>query len=207
MIGGWGGLIVLTDRRQCERAGRRLPEVVSEAAGAGAGRFVFREKDLDRQARRDLAAECLMATSAQGASLIVASDAALARDLGVRCVHLAHDDRAPDERGVQFGRSCHDSAEAGAAALEGAAYVTASPVFASPSKPGYGPELGEDGLRALVAAAGGVPVYALGGVTPERCSDCVRWGAAGVAVMSHVMGAADPAVAVASLLAVLRFSG
>jgi thiamine-phosphate diphosphorylase len=192
-------LLILTDRRLCEAAGHSLPEVIAAAAGAGARQFLFREKDLDGESRRVMALACLRIAAAHGASVAIASDTALAADLGGLVVHLAAADARP-QRPTRWGRSCHGAGEVRAAAAEGAAYVTASPVFASASKPGYGPVLGETGLRALVDAAPGLPVYALGGISPQTCATCVRAGAAGVAVMTCVMAAADPANAVARLL-------
>ena len=97
------------------------------------------------------------------------------------------------------GRSCHDGGEVAAAAAEGAHYATLSPVFASRSKPGYGPPLGLPALAQPFA----IPVYALGGVdTPERAYACVDAGAAGVAVMGAVMR--DPAIVPELLSAVAR---
>jgi thiamine-phosphate pyrophosphorylase len=74
------------------------------------------------------------------------------------------------------------------AAAEGCDWVFVSPVFPTPSKPGYGPALGPDGLARLVA--GGPPAYALGGVRPGDVAACRAAGAAGIAVMGGVM--ADP---------------
>ncbi|MGH3746690.1 MAG: thiamine phosphate synthase, partial [Micromonosporaceae bacterium] len=100
------------------------------------------------------------------------------------------------------GRSCHDAAEVDSAVTEGLDYVTVSPVFATASKPGYGPALGVDALRA-VCHRFPMPVYALGGVTAANAGDCVAAGSAGVAVMGGVMRAEDPATATAELLAAL----
>jgi thiamine-phosphate pyrophosphorylase len=95
---------------------------------------------------------------------------------------------------------CHGAAELAAAAAEGAAYATVSPVYPSRSKPGYGPPLGPAGLRDLCAGAG-LPVYALGGIeTADQAAECRAAGAAGVAVMGAVMRAADPARLVAGLI-------
>mgnify|MGYP002084332812 CR=1 FL=1 len=69
-----------------------------------------------------------------------------------------------------------------------------SPVFATDSKPGYGPALGAEGLAALVSDAL-LPVYALGGIRADTVAACLTAGAAGVAVMGAVMGAEDPAAA------------
>ncbi len=80
--------------------------------------------------------------------------------------------------------------------------MTLSPLFESPSKPGYGPSLGLDGLRAAAPRIP-IPVVALGGVTPENARPCIRAGAAGVAVMDTVMRAADPGAVAADLLAAI----
>jgi thiamine-phosphate pyrophosphorylase len=73
-----------------------------------------------------------------------------------------------------------------------------SPIFASPSKPGYGPALGTDALASLP-----LPCFALGGVTATNAAACLAAGAAGIAVMGAVMTAADPAAAVRELLALV----
>jgi thiamine-phosphate pyrophosphorylase len=73
-------------------------------------------------------------------------------------------------------------------------------VFATDSKPGYGPALGLDGLAAGRRAVPGLPVVALGGVEPGRARACVEAGAAGVALMGAVMRAGDPAAVVRSVV-------
>src|SRR5439155_11454568 len=95
------------------------------------------------------------------------------------------------------GRSCHTAAEVAASTVD---YVTVSPVFASESKPGYGPALGLDGLAELVAASP-VKTVALGGITcAAQAAACRAAGATGVAVLGAVMRAADPAAMVRELL-------
>jgi len=74
----------------------------------------------------------------------------------------------------------------------GADYATLSPIFASPSKPGYGPALGLGVLRA--AASLDLPVLALGGVTANEAQACVEAGAHGVAVMGAAMRGGGAAI-------------
>jgi thiamine monophosphate synthase len=76
-------------------------------------------------------------------------------------------------------------------------------VYPTPSKPGYGPALGEAALRRLTAIPDAPRVYALGGVDAARAPECLAAGAAGVAVMGAVMTAEDPGAVVAALLAAL----
>ena len=73
--------------------------------------------------------------------------------------------------------------------------VTYSPVFPSFGKPGYGPVAGASGLRDAVRSTD-LPVFALGGVTPERTAVCRKAGAAGIAAMSGILAAHDVSSAV-----------
>jgi thiamine-phosphate pyrophosphorylase len=192
-------LLVLTDRHQAEAAGRDLVTTVAAAVAAGAPAVLLREKDLSRPERAALADELAGITAAGGASLLVASDAELARAVGARGVHLAAGEDAVTD-GLLVGRSCHDQREVRAAVAAGSDYVTVSPVAVTPSKPGYGPPLGSCDLAVLAGTAAGVPVLGLGGVTAEVVPDLLRGGAHGVAVMGAVMRAADPAAVVRHLL-------
>ena len=192
-------LLVLTDR---ELARRSLRVTVLEVAAAGAPAVLLREKDLDADRRRRLGTQLSAVTGGLGTVLLVAGDPGLAAEVGSG-VHLgaADDPVASDLRGqLLVGRSCHDRDEVLAAVAEGVDYVTVSPVAATPSKPGHGPPLGSDGLAELVAAAGSVPVLALGGVTPDNLTTWLDAGAHGAAVMGTVMRAAAPADVVVDLL-------
>lgn len=169
-------LLVLTDRAQCCGP---LVDVVAAAVGAGARAVVLREKDLSEARRAEMAEQLRAILAPVGGVLILA---------GARgdAVHLSASDAFPTLRPLLVGRSCHDAPEVRAAGEEGCDYVTLSPVFATSSKPGYGPALGVDGLAALTAAAA-LPVYALGGVLPPDVADCLAAGASGIAVMGPVM--------------------
>src|SRR5207253_4071572 len=101
--------------------------------------------------------------------------------------------------GALIGASAHSAEEAAALLRAGADYITASPIFITASKPGYGPALGLDGFARIVAQARG-PVVALGGITPENAATCFTAGARGIAVMGEVMRAADPQATVEHLL-------
>jgi thiamine-phosphate pyrophosphorylase len=78
------------------------------------------------------------------------------------------------------GVSCHSIDEAQAAEQNGADYIYISPIFPTPSKPGYGPPLGVRHLERCVQAIS-IPVIALGGVTPANEASCLAVGAAGIA--------------------------
>jgi thiamine-phosphate pyrophosphorylase len=168
-------LLVLTDRSQCVRP---LVEVIAVAVESGARTVVLREKDLSTGERAALAIELRAILDPLGGLLIWAGP-------GGPAVHLAAAHPFPTARPAWVGRSCHDAAEVARAAAEGCDYVTISPVFATASKPGYGPALGIGGLAALCRTA--PPAYALGGVSPRDVPACLGAGAVGVAVMGGIM--------------------
>jgi thiamine-phosphate pyrophosphorylase len=179
------GVVVLTDRRIARRP---LTQVVADAVAGGAGWVVLRERDLAYELRRALA-DALRSLLPPGRLIVAGPD-----PLGGGAVHLAAAEPLPPGAPL-IGRSCHDSAEL--AQLTGESYVTLSPVYPTTTKPGYGPALTPRGAAALAPA---VPWLALGGVdTAERVAACVDAGAAGVAVLGAVMGAADPRAATRDL--------
>lgn len=183
-----GPLLVLAD------GPGNLVEVVAQAVAGGARAVVLREKQRPPAERAALARELQPLLASAGGLLLVASDPGIDSD----GVHLAATDPMPFPRPPLVGRSCHDRRSLEQAAEEGCDYATLSPIFPTPSKPGYGPALG-----VTVLAGCPLPTYALGGVGAATAGECVNAGAAGVAVMGAVMGAADPAGAVRAILAAL----
>ncbi|MER7458089.1 thiamine phosphate synthase [Micromonospora sp. NPDC126480] len=177
------GVVVLTDRRTARRP---LVDVVAGAVAGGVRWVVLREKDLSRGERAALAADLRAVLADSGGTLIVAGPDPLCGD----AVHLPAAGPYPPPRLGLVGRSCHDAAELARLTTED--YATLSPVHPTRTKPGYGPPLGADGLRALIRLSP-VPVLALGGIeTAEQVAACVAAGAAGVAVLGSVMRSADP---------------
>lgn len=196
-------LLLITDRAL---AGARDPvTIVSAALDAGCRWIMVRDKEASPPERRALIDACVARAEGIGARVVVNGDAEEALAAGANGVHIQMETLRrgglvrprPD---WLVGVSCHDTGEALAAERAGADYVTLSPVFATASKPGYGPLLGLEGLRAAVRALR-VPVIALAGIDdPGRVRACLGAGAAGAAVMGAVMAAEDPRAATAALL-------
>jgi thiamine-phosphate pyrophosphorylase len=119
-----------------------------------------------------------------GVPFVVNDDLEAALMLGADGVHLGRDDEGAEsakDHGLMLGLSATNLAEA-RAADERADYIGAGPVWATPSKPDADPPIGLDGLRELCAAVA-TPVVAIGGIDVSNAADCVRVGAAGVAVI------------------------
>ncbi|WP_405429491.1 thiamine phosphate synthase [Micromonospora sp. NBC_00617] len=183
-------VVLLTDRLVARDG---LERVVAGAVVGGVRWVVLREKDLPRAERVALAVDLRAILAAAGGTLIVAGPDPLGGD----AVHLPAAGPYPPPPHQLVGRSCHSVAELNRLTTEH--YATVSPVWPTKSKPGYGPPLHVEGLRALVAASP-VPVLALGGVeTPEQVTACVEAGASGVAVLGALMRAQDPIETAAKL--------
>ena len=93
-----------------------------------------------------------------------------------------------------IGKSVHDLAETEAARTEGADYLVVGPVFPTASHADRAP-LGLAGLERIVAAAGDLPVIAIGGITVERVREVLGAGAYGVAAIRALWDDAEPALA------------
>jgi thiamine-phosphate pyrophosphorylase len=197
-------LLLVTDRRQARRP---LEEIVSAAIAAGCRWISVREKDLPADEQALLVRRLLPLARAAGARLLVHGEAELARLADADGVHLpsgadAAAARARLGRDKLIGISVHTVGDAAGIVPAHVDYALAGPAFETPSKPGYGPEIGHRGL-AEIARAAPMPILAIGGVNALRVPELIGAGAAGVAVMGSIMRAADPATEVRGLIAAL----
>jgi thiamine-phosphate pyrophosphorylase len=195
-------VLLITDRRQARRP---LAGVVVAALEAGCRWLSVREKDLAAPKQVALAREIVGVAEPFAACVLLHGDPRLAAEAGCAGVHLPADGDVRAARtllrpGAWVSISTHGIEEALAAANAGADAVTLSPIFASASKPGYGPALGLERLGE-VAAASPIPVIALGGIEHvAHVRAALAAGAAAVAVMGGAMRAADPAGLLARLI-------
>lgn len=173
-----------------DRASLPLPlaDWLRGLGAAGIGAVQIREKDLDDRALFGLA-RLARAALPPRTRLLVNGRIDVALAAGADGVHLPADGvptaalRARFGPGVLIGRSTHRVEEVERARDEGADYVTFGPVYATPGK-GAPAGLGE----LARAAAAGLPVYALGGVTLERLGELAAAGASGVAAIRMFQG-------------------
>ena len=122
------------------------------------------------------------------ATFVVNDDVEAAIALHADGVHLGQEDEGAElarAAGLLLGRSVSTLEHALAADAD---YLGAGPVWDTPSKHDADPALGLDGLRAICSEVD-VPVVAIGGIDASNAGDCIRAGAAGVAV---IRAATDP---------------
>lgn len=147
--------------------------------------------------QKDLGAKALFALTRQamgsGVKVIVNSRLDVALAVGAAGVHLPADSPPPSRlrpvvgAGMLIGVSCHSIGDVERAEAEGADYALLSPVFDSPSKPGYGPALGLE-ILAQACSRVRIPVLALGGVDESTAGGCMAAGAAGFAAVTGFEG-------------------
>jgi len=119
------------------------------------------------------------------ATFVVNDDVEAALRVGADGVHLGQSDEGAERAvaaGLLLGTSAASVEEARAGEAVGAAYVGAGPIWATPSKLDADPAIGLGGLAEICRAVS-VPVVAIGGVDASNAADCIRAGAAGVAVI------------------------
>ena len=103
-------------------------------------------------------------------------------------VHLGQTDPGIErarEAGITLGISVAKRREAAVAEFSGATYLGAGPIWETPSKPDAGAPIGLDGLRDICLSVS-IPVVAIGGIDASNAAECIRAGAAGVAVIRAV---------------------
>ncbi|MCX7818925.1 MAG: thiamine phosphate synthase [Kiritimatiellae bacterium] len=194
---------LVTDRAMA--GARPLEAVVRAAVGGGVSVVQIREKTLGARAFLDAARSLRRLLDSLGRPLIVNDRLDIALACGAAGVHLGQDDLPCAEArriaGSEFliGVSVSTPEEAIAAERDGADYLGVSPVFDTPTKTDTPPAVGLEGLQRIREATS-LPLVAIGGIHPSNAAEVIRAGADGVAVVSAIMAAPDPAMAAAALV-------
>src|SRR5476651_1429459 len=128
-------------------------------------------------------------------------------------VHIGQDDMSPADARLLLGRtaiiglSIKTVEQAKAAPLDLLDYVAIGGIYATTSKDDAKAPIGLEGLRAAVQAIRArkpnFPICAIAGINETNAADVIGAGADGVAVISALSLAADPALAGQNLRAVV----
>ncbi len=170
---------------------RQLLEKIAEAARAGIDYIQLREKDLSAGDLETLAREVVSILREMRAEtkLFLNSRTDIALAIEADGVHLRGDDISPREisdiqsharrnskletRNLLIAVSCHSVDDVRRAELEGASFAVLAPIFDKRTAP----------TVQAVGLQGKLPVFALGGVTPENARVCLNTGATGIAAI------------------------
>ena len=183
-------LYVITNRHLC--LPKPLHTVISEILDAGVKAIQLREKDLDDVALYKLAQPISKLCKTNNANLFINTNVQVAIDVGAVGVHLPDVDvsiakiKAQSGNTLLVGCSIHSVETAKKRETEGADFITYSPIYSTINKPRYGPAVGIENLKRLTEHVK-LPVFALGGITPARVSECLEAGASGIAAMSGII--------------------
>ncbi len=197
-------LYLVTDRALI--GDRDFVATVLKAVSGGVTAVQLREKSASTREMVELARNLVRALRPFRVPLIINDrvDVALAADADG--VHIGQDDMDATSARHLIGRdrilgvSASTTAEARAAEKAGADYIGGGVVFDTSTKSDYTGTIGIEGLARIVDAVD-IPVVAIGGIGPGA-ADSLRVipGLAGLAVVSAILKAPDPATAASEIL-------
>ena len=200
-------LYLVTDRTQTR--GRDLLAVLEQTLQGGVRAVQLREKDLSASELFVLAEKTRKLCQRYDALLFVNDrvDVALAVEadgvqLGTASIPIEAARELLGPRKI-IGASTHSLGEANEAVEHGADFILFGPVYFTPSKASYGSPQGLEALKKIVEKIS-LPVYAIGGIKLDNIEDVRRTGVRGVALISAVMSAKNPAEATQNILSQLR---
>lgn len=195
-------LYLVTDRSLAR--GRSTREIITSAVDGGVTIVQLREKDCSTREFIEQALTLKDFLEARGIPLIINDRVDVAQAVAADGVHLGQTDM-PLELAKKIlgdamiiGISAESLEDAIAAEKGGADYLGVSPIYATPTKTDTAPALGLKGLRKIRNAVR-LPLVGIGGLNKSNSAEVIRSGADGVAVVSAIVSAEDPAAAAREL--------
>lgn len=170
-------IICVTNRKLClgdflSRVGELYKEGVT---------VILREKDLNESEYAALAEQVIKVCP----DVILHTYTEAAKRLNADKIHLPYSMLKANMGFKITGASVHSAEEAEKAEQLGADYVTAGHIFQTDCKKGLAPR-GTEFLKNTVNKVT-IPVYAIGGITPDNIAEIKETGAAGACIMSGFM--------------------
>jgi len=192
--------------------GRRLADLAGLIDG-GATLVQLRDKHGSTRAMVEEARALRGVLEPAGVPLLINDRVDVALAAEADGVHIGQDDMAPADARLLLGRtaiiglSLSTVQQAQAAPLELLDYVAIGGVYATTSKDNTSTPVGISGLRAIVQAVRArkaqFPICAISGINAGNAAEVIAAGADGVAVISALSLADDPAQAAQDLRAVV----
>lgn len=184
-------IIVVTNRHLCRDDFLLRMEKIAQAHPAG---IILREKDMEQEQYKKLAASVQNICKKQGTLCILHNFVEIAEDLEATAIHLPLPvlrklSKEKKEKFTVLGASCHSVEDARKAEALGCTYITAGHIFETNCKKGL-PGRGILFLREVCQSIS-IPVYAIGGISAGNIQEIRTTGAAGACVMSGSMVCED----------------
>ncbi len=186
-------------------------EIVRAALAGGVTFVQYREKDASTRVMLEQSRILRDLCRDHGIPFIVNDRVDVALAVDADGVHVGQDDMPLfTARGLMgphkiVGVSAGNLVEAQAAEADGADYIGASPIFATPTKPDAPKPVGMGGLSDLARSVS-IPVVAIGGLNASNAGQAILAGAAGVAVVSALVSAEDVEMAARELRRVVDYA-
>jgi thiamine-phosphate pyrophosphorylase len=177
-------------------AGRDLAYLAGEAVLGGVTIVQLRAKGSGTREFLELASRMAAALKRRSVPFIINDRIDIALACGADGVHLGQDDMPPDKARQLIGRSkiigvsVNTLKEAREAERLGADYIGLGPIYATTTKDTGLLVLGPEGIRRMRPKIG-IPIIAIGGINAGNAADVMKAGAAGIAVVSAILGAPD----------------
>ena len=189
-------LYLITDRLNIP-AGTTLFGQVESALRGGVKAVQLREKDLSPKELLPLALQMRQLTTKYGAKLLINSCMETTLAVAADGIHLTSIDPPITETRQKLGSnrligiSTHSMPDIESAVNKGADFVTFGPVYHTASKARYGNPLGLTELKKACAISS-IPVFALGGITPEQIPELQQAGCSYFACIGAILNSDSP---------------
>lgn len=200
----WAHLYFVCDARPHGRD----PEALLNAAMTGGARIIeLRDRENPRNVVERSGHTFRRLANTYGALFIVNDDPHLALELRADGVHVGQDDMDPAEaRRIMgpdaiIGLSTHSREQIEAAAQEPVDYISAGPIWETPTKEGR-PATGL-GLIREAAEIAERPWFAIGGINAENAEEVASAGAERLCVVRAIRDAEDPRAVATALFGVV----
>ncbi|MFD1331067.1 thiamine phosphate synthase [Methylopila musalis] len=183
---------------------------VARLTAVGARLIQLRVKDKPRGEIYGEVRRALGLCAASGATLVVNDYWDIAIDEGASVLHLGQEDldgadlKAIRAAGIRLGVSTHTPEELDRALSVDPHHVALGPIWPTILKKMPFPPQGLERIGEWKRRIGDRPLVAIGGLTPDRATQCLAAGADVVAVVNDVLGNADPEARAREWLSVTR---
>ena len=192
MIIYMSNIICVTNQNLCDEDFLTRMEKIIKAHPAG---IILREKQLSIETYTRLAQQVLALCKMHDVPCILHSHITVAKALNCKAIHLPMPILRTLTKEVRtsftiLGASCHSIEEAKEAEALQCTYIIVGHIFETNCKAGIPPR-GLDFLKEICHNVS-IPVWAIGGISPNNMSEIYGVGAKGGCVMGHIMQCENP---------------
>lgn len=183
----------ITDTRL---SGLSLVEQVRKLIAGGAKLVQLRDKNASPRDFYEQAVECVRIAHEHSVRVIINDRVDIALTANADGVHLGQDDMPPENARVLLGVnaiigfSTHSVEQAKRAKDLPIDYIAVGPIFATATKENPDPVVGLDGLNAVKAVGGDMPIVAIGGINETNIHSVFAAGGDSAAIIGSVIS--DP---------------